>query len=168
MTAMASQITDNSVFCLIACSTGYQRKHWAPPYWPFVRGIYWGLVDSLHKGPVMWKSFPCHDAIMACHCHFKRPYPLFIYIYKSSLICTVRCRYNAINFFSKSWHQTPIARPSGSFVSVIPDLCSAPVPAVLYVKLDCSIITAPNCIYYMLYMCVLEQACLLYQCQLWF
>ena len=24
----------------------------------------WWLVDSPHKGPVMWKVFPCHDIIM--------------------------------------------------------------------------------------------------------
>ena len=26
-------------------------------YWPFVLGIHQSLVDSLHKGPVMWCSF---------------------------------------------------------------------------------------------------------------
>ena len=33
-------------------------------YWPFVRGIHQWLVDSPHKGTVMWKSFVFHDIIM--------------------------------------------------------------------------------------------------------
>ena len=33
-------------------------------HWCFVRGIHQWVVDSPHKGPVMWKAFPCHDAIM--------------------------------------------------------------------------------------------------------
>ena len=37
----------------------------APHYWPFVRGIHQWLVDSPHKGPVMWKAFPYHDVIMS-------------------------------------------------------------------------------------------------------
>ena len=28
--------------------------------WPFERGIHWRAIDSLHKGPVLWKMFPCH------------------------------------------------------------------------------------------------------------
>ena len=36
----------------------------APNQWPFVRGIHPSRVDSPHKGPVMWKHFPCHDIIM--------------------------------------------------------------------------------------------------------
>ena len=32
-------------------------------YWPFVKGIHWPPVDSLHKGPVMWRAFQCHDVI---------------------------------------------------------------------------------------------------------
>ena len=30
-------------------------------YQPFVLGIHQLLVDSLHKGPVMWAVLPCHD-----------------------------------------------------------------------------------------------------------
>ena len=33
-------------------------------YWPFVKGIHRWPVDSLHKGPVMQKAFPCPDLIM--------------------------------------------------------------------------------------------------------
>ena len=29
--------------------------------WPFVRGTHRVPVDSPHKGPVMWRSYPCHD-----------------------------------------------------------------------------------------------------------
>ena len=39
--------------------------------WSLVRGIHqspvashWWLVDSPHKGPVMWKAFQCHNIIM--------------------------------------------------------------------------------------------------------
>ena len=32
-----------------------------PCYWPCVRGIHRRPVDSPYKGPVVWKSFPCHD-----------------------------------------------------------------------------------------------------------
>ena len=33
-------------------------------HWPFVTGINWCSLDSPHKGPVMWKAFPCHDIVM--------------------------------------------------------------------------------------------------------
>ena len=36
----------------------------APHYWPFVKGIYQSLANSTHKGPAMWKTFPCCDSIM--------------------------------------------------------------------------------------------------------
>ena len=35
-----------------------------PHYWPFVRGIHWLPVDSLHKGSVMLKAFPYQGIIM--------------------------------------------------------------------------------------------------------
>ena len=34
----------------------------AQHFLPFVSGIQW-LVDSPHKGPVTWETFPCHDII---------------------------------------------------------------------------------------------------------
>ena len=37
-------------------------------YWPFVRGIHQSLVDSPHKGPVMWKGFLYHDVTL-CQSH---------------------------------------------------------------------------------------------------
>ena len=36
-----------------------KRNSKALHYWPFVRGIHWGPVDSPHKGPVMQGVFPC-------------------------------------------------------------------------------------------------------------
>ena len=33
-------------------------------YWPFVMRIHQWLVDSPHKGSVMWDMFPCHDIFM--------------------------------------------------------------------------------------------------------
>ena len=35
-----------------------------PYHCPFVRGIHQWLVDSLHKGTVMWKMFPFDDIII--------------------------------------------------------------------------------------------------------
>ena len=51
------------LFCSTA-SGQQQRNITGLHYWPFVRGIHWWPVDSPHKGSVMWKLFPCHDAIM--------------------------------------------------------------------------------------------------------
>ena len=31
--------------------------------WPFVKGIYWWLVNSAHKREVMWKAFPRQEII---------------------------------------------------------------------------------------------------------
>ena len=44
---------------------GVARPQWvkASHYWPFVRGIHCGPVDSPHKGPVMQWLFPCHDVM---------------------------------------------------------------------------------------------------------
>ena len=56
----ASQITGIS----IVCSTAYSDK----PIWenekPALLAFVRGPVDSPHKGPVTWKTFPCHDACM--------------------------------------------------------------------------------------------------------
>ena len=35
----------------------------APHYWSFLKGNHRGLIDSAHKGPVMWKAFQCQDVI---------------------------------------------------------------------------------------------------------
>ena len=41
-------------------STGHQ---WIP----LTRASRQWPVDSLYKGPIMWKSFPCHDFFMSCY-----------------------------------------------------------------------------------------------------
>ena len=50
--------------CLFKIVFKHQRKFKGPHYWPFVNGIHRSPVDSIHKGPVMRKAFPCLDAIM--------------------------------------------------------------------------------------------------------
>ena len=34
---------------------------------PLWRESTWWPIDSLNKGPLMWKAFPCHDIIIPCH-----------------------------------------------------------------------------------------------------
>ena len=50
----------NNLFRLTTTKENIQIPH----YWPFVRGIHQWPVDSPHKGPAMWKTFPCNDMIM--------------------------------------------------------------------------------------------------------
>ena len=69
--------------CLFNNFPRWATKEMSKPYfWPFERGNHWclmdlphigtsnakvilcPLVDSSHKGPVMWKVFPCNDLIM--------------------------------------------------------------------------------------------------------
>ena len=58
MSFMASEITGT----LTICSTKKTSKiHITGPLW---RGIHWWPVDSPHKRPVMWKTFPSQDIIM--------------------------------------------------------------------------------------------------------
>ena len=57
-----SQITHNLTVCLTAPNRKENIK--ALHYWPFIRGILWWLIDSLHKGPVMLKMFPYHAVTM--------------------------------------------------------------------------------------------------------
>ena len=54
---------NNLTVCSKACS-GCQLNIKTLHYWPFVREIHLWLVDSLHKEPVMQKTFPCHVIIM--------------------------------------------------------------------------------------------------------
>ena len=63
MNVMAFQITVNSTDCSTACS-GYKANTEPSHYRPLVRGIHRWPVDSPHKGPVIWKAFPCHDVII--------------------------------------------------------------------------------------------------------
>ena len=64
MSAMASQITGDSIICWAVCSGAHQRKHQSSTSLAFVRGIHWWLVDSPHIRPVTWKMFPFDDVIM--------------------------------------------------------------------------------------------------------
>ena len=45
MSIMVTQITDNSIVCSTTCTNS--------------------LLDSLQKGPIMWKAFPCMES--SCH-----------------------------------------------------------------------------------------------------
>ena len=64
MSMMASQITSvSSVYSTIYSGTD-QRKHQSSQSLAFVGGIHQRLVNSPHKGPVMWKMFPFDDIIM--------------------------------------------------------------------------------------------------------
>ena len=64
MSVMASRITGVSIVCSAVCSGVAQRKHQSSASLAFVRGIHRWPVDSLHKGPVTWKTFPFDDVIM--------------------------------------------------------------------------------------------------------
>ena len=50
--------------CSSKKSLSFPDPHAILPYWPFVKGIHRSPVDSLHKGPVMWKVFPFGDVII--------------------------------------------------------------------------------------------------------
>ena len=68
MGAMAYQITS----LIIVYSTVYwvedQRKHQSSTSLAFVWGIHRRPVNSPHKGPVTWKTFPFDDVIMFIIC----------------------------------------------------------------------------------------------------
>ena len=64
MSVMASQITSlMSVYSNIY-SGADQSKHQSPASLAFVQEIHRWQVNSLHKGPVMWKMSPFDDVIM--------------------------------------------------------------------------------------------------------
>ena len=64
MSAIASHITSISSVCSAICSGTHQRKHQSSAWLSFMRGVQWWLVDSPHKGPVIWEMFPFDDVIM--------------------------------------------------------------------------------------------------------
>ena len=64
MSAMASQITSLTIVYSTVYSGTDQRKHQSSALLAFVRGIHWGPVNSLHKGPLTRKIFPFDDVIM--------------------------------------------------------------------------------------------------------
>ena len=48
---------------LVRANNKENKAHY---YWTFVRGIHQYLVDSPHKGPVMWIALPHNDTVMNC------------------------------------------------------------------------------------------------------
>ena len=54
MSAMVFQITDVSIVCSAVCSPADQRKHQSSASPAFVRRIHWWLVDSPHRGSVIF------------------------------------------------------------------------------------------------------------------
>ena len=59
MSAVASQITGVSIVYSTFCSDADQRKHQSSASLAFFRGI----LNSLHRGPVMRKMFPFDDVV---------------------------------------------------------------------------------------------------------
>ena len=63
MSTVASQIISISIVYSTVCSGANQRKHQSSVLLAFVRGIHQWPVNSPHKGPVTWKTFP-FDEVM--------------------------------------------------------------------------------------------------------
>ena len=64
MGAMASQITSLTIIYSTVYSGPVQRKHQSSASLAFVWGIHRWPVNSSHKWPVTWKTFPFDDVIM--------------------------------------------------------------------------------------------------------
>ena len=64
MSTMASKITGVSIVYSTVCSRADLRKYQSSAALAFVSGIHRGLMNSHHKGPVTWKTFPFDDPIM--------------------------------------------------------------------------------------------------------
>ena len=64
MSTMASQITSLTIVYSTVYSGADQRKHQSSASMAFVKGIRRKPMNSLHKGPVIWKMFPFDDIIM--------------------------------------------------------------------------------------------------------
>ena len=65
---VASQITSLTIVYSTVYSGANQRKHQSSVSLAIVRGIHRWPVNSLHKGPVMWKMFPFDDIITRSVC----------------------------------------------------------------------------------------------------
>ena len=50
--------------CLLKRLDRRRSKHPSSPLLPFVQGIHWWPVNSLHKWPVTWKMFPFNDVMI--------------------------------------------------------------------------------------------------------
>ena len=64
MSVMASQVTSPTIVYSSIYSGADQSKHQSSASLAFVRGIHGWLLNSPHKGPVIWKRFPFDDVIM--------------------------------------------------------------------------------------------------------
>ena len=64
---MVSHIANKSTVCSTAVIANKKVDIKTPHYSTCVRGIHQWLVDSPHKGPVIWKTFIFHDIIMKLH-----------------------------------------------------------------------------------------------------
>ena len=64
MSAMTSQIASLTICYSTVYSCADQRKHQSSASLAFVRGIHRWPVNSPHKGPVIWKTFPFDEVIM--------------------------------------------------------------------------------------------------------
>ena len=64
MSAMVSHLTGKSTVCSANCSREQLRQHQSIALMALLGGIHQWAVDSPHKGPIMWKSCPCHCVIM--------------------------------------------------------------------------------------------------------
>ena len=62
ISTMGSQITSLTIVYSTVYSGADGKTHQSSASMAFVRGIHWWPVNSLHKGPVMWKMFD--DVIM--------------------------------------------------------------------------------------------------------
>ena len=125
---------------------------------PFGRGMPTWLVDSPHKGPLMWIVFPCHDIIMSLYwsaCQSARqqlkwnPKNLILQIKGHLSETTAYCHCNKAYFLTKTCCSSPHVREDGmSFISsnswfiyIMPQLLQ------WYMQYDVildPIITAPN------------------------
>ena len=77
----------------------------------FVLGIYWWPVDSLHKGTIMQKVFPCHDVIMSPKIANKNS--LGVLLYYIYIYISVNCIKHR-NMFT--WHQDVSGGVSGGCI----------------------------------------------------
>ena len=82
VSAMASQITGDSIVCSTVCSGADQRKHQSSASLAFVRGMHQWPVNSLHTGSVTRKIFPFHDDVIKWKL-FQRYWPFVRGIHRS-------------------------------------------------------------------------------------
>ena len=85
MSTITSHITGDTTVCSCASAAWQQRKYQSSTYCPFLGVSPRWLVDSLHKGQVMWKAFPCHGVINSSVWHRHIVVMSYGWVIKSSL-----------------------------------------------------------------------------------